>query len=86
MAAQALGDEGEEDLSHGLPELDGEKHHARKSDDVSEIVSVTEFKRQWEVVHPTLINDPLRGAGPEEICAQLGLPPAEFQKLREACK
>ena len=81
-----FGDDGEEDLTHGLPELDGEKHHARKSDDVSEIVSVTEFKRQWEMVHPLLINDSLRGAGPEDICAQMGLTPAELQKLRESCE
>ena len=86
MRMAALGDDGEEDQFYGLPELGGEKHHARKSDDVSEIVSVTEFKRQWEMVHPILFNDPLRGAGPEEVCAQLGLPPAEFQKLREACE
>lgn len=77
----------EEDYSQeGLSELGREKHHARKSEDISDLISVAEFKRQWTEQDFVVFNDPLRGAGPEEIRGQLGLPLRDFAMVQEACE
>ena len=85
MASEEIEEDYDREGLPGLAELGREKHHARKSEDISELISVAEFKRKW-TEQDDVFNDPLQGAGPEEIRGQLGLSLAEFASLQETCE
>ena len=65
-------------------EAGGVKDHDRKSEGLSEPVSVAAFKDRCRQLN--VVRDCLPGASREELAARMGLEEQEYMAVEEACK